>query len=70
MFADEVKYIFLKHAYKKTLFNTFLLGFILDHIVCPKKDNLSCPVFVSRRGMSNGICDTAVYLKSEGLNFS
>ena len=38
-----------------------LLGFILDHIFDPKKDNL-CPVFVFRRGMSNGIGEPVIYL--------
>ena len=41
MFVDEVKYFSLKHAREKTL--TFLLlGFTLDHIFYPKKDNLKC----------------------------
>ena len=39
-----------------------LLGFILDHTFGPKKDNLSCPVFVFRRGMSNVICDPILYI--------
>ena len=48
----------------------FLLGFVLDHIFCPKKDNLSCPVFVFHGGMSNDICDHVLYPKSEGSNIS
>ena len=55
---------------RKLCLTFLLLGFILDHIFCPKKDNLSCPVFVFPRGMSNGICDPVLYPKSEGSNVS
>ena len=51
---------------RKLCLTFLLLGFILDHIFYLKKDNLSCPVFVFRRGMSNGICDPVLYPKSEG----
>ena len=47
-----------------------LLGSILDNIFGPRKDNLSCPVFVFRRRMCDDICDPGLYLKSEGLNIS
>ena len=66
MSADEVKYFSLKDAWKKTLFNIFVTRVYSSPIFCPKKDNLSCPVFVFRRGMSNGICDPVLYPKSEG----
>ena len=45
---------------------SILIGYILDHIFDLKKDNLICFIFVFDRGMSNGICDLIVYLKSEG----
>ena len=47
---------------------SILIGYILDHIFDLKKDNLICFIFVFDRGMSNGICDLIVYLKSEGWN--
>ena len=50
---------------------TFLLvGFIPDHIFGRMKDNVFCPVFVFHRGISNGICDLILYLRSEGLIIS
>ena len=33
MFVDEAKYLSFKYAWKKTLFNIFLLGFILLYIL-------------------------------------
>ena len=70
MFTDEVN-IFLWSMHEKRRCLTFLLlGFILDHIFGPKKNNLFYPVFVFRRGISNGICDLVLYLKSQGLNVS
>ena len=54
---------------RKLCLTFLLLGFILDHIFCPKKDNLSCPVFVFPRGMSNGMCDPVLYHKSEAQTF-
>ena len=45
------------------------LGFIPEHTFGPK-NNLSCPVFVFRRGMSNSISDRVLYPKSEGVNIS
>ena len=57
--------------YEKKLCLTFLLlEFILEHNFCSKKDNLSWPVFVFRRGMSNDICDPVLYPKSEGSKIS
>ena len=47
-----------------------ILGFILDHILGPKKDKIFCPKFVFHRGMSNAICDLVLYLQNEGLNIS
>ena len=47
-----------------------ILGSILGPIFGPKKDKLFCLLFVFRRGMSNAICDLALYLQSEGLNIS
>ena len=69
MFADEVKYFSLKRE-RKLCLTFLLLEFILDHIFYPNKGNLSCPVLVFRRGMSNGICDPVLYAKCEGSNIS
>ena len=68
MIANELKYFSLKHTWKKILFNIFVSTVYSWPYFCPKKDNLSCPVFVFPRGMSNGICDPALYPKSEGSN--
>ena len=46
-----------------------LLGFILDHVFGPRKDNLTCLVFVFRKDMSNGIYDPVLQLKREGLHY-
>ena len=46
------------------------LRYIFGHIFGPTKDNLFCPVFVFRRGISNGISDFILYFKNEGLNIS
>ena len=43
---------------------------ILAHIFYPKKDKPFCPVFVFCRVMSNAICDFALYLQTEGSNYS
>ena len=55
---------------RKRWLTFLLLGFILDHIFFPKKDNLSCPVFVFHRGMSNDICDPVLYPQSEGSSIA
>ena len=55
---------------RKLSLTFLLLGFILDHIFYPKKNRLSCPVFVFRRGMSNDICDPVLYTEREGSNVS
>ena len=47
-----------------------LLRFILDHIFCPKKDNLFCPVLVFHRCVSSGICDLILHLKKKGAKIS
>ena len=38
--------------------------------VGPKKDKVSCPGFVFRRGISNAIYDLVLHLQSESLNIS
>ena len=42
------------------------LGFIFDYLFGPKKDKIFCGVFLFHSGMSNGICDLILYLKSGG----
>ena len=65
-------FFFFRVCIKEDDVLTFLTqGFIFNDIFGPKKkDKLFCPVFVSRRGMSNVICDLVLYLQSEVLNNS
>ena len=59
MFADEVKYFSLKHAWKKTLFNIFVTRVYSWPYFLPEE---GYPVFVFRRDMSNSICDPEMWL--------
>ena len=52
------------------VFTFLVLWPILVHIFSPRKDKACYSVFVFVRGISNGICDLALYLLHKGLNIS
>ena len=52
---NQLKIVFLRASIKEDVLTFLIPGFILDHIFDPKKDKLSYPVYVSRRGIYNPI---------------